>query len=85
MILLATFVSVSVVSGRREVPSIEVEQIKVPSQAEGMAYSTVKTKKLCEAMGREYANSLYATLPSGTTVVMSCVGDAKVDYDEVSE
>lgn len=84
MILLATFVATADNEFAVAVPSIEVTQMKVPPQADGLTYSPVKTKKLCEAMGREYVNSISATLPSGTTVVMSCIGQAKVDFEDNS-
>jgi len=89
MILLATFVSISTSSTLPvSVPSIEVTHLKVPYQTESgtalSSYSSVKTRKLCEAMGREYVNSISATLPSGTTVTMSCVGESKADYEDIS-
>ena len=88
MILLATFVSVSMASGMSsgssQVPSIEVQQIKVPSQTTtggGFgAYSPENTKILCERMGQTYKLSLLATLPNSTTVVMTCVKDSLSEY-----
>lgn len=84
MILLATFVSVSIMSGSSQVPSIEVEQIKVPSQTTtggGFGtYSPENTKILCERMGQAYKLSLVGTLPNGTTVTMTCVKDSLAEY-----
>lgn len=84
MILLATFVSVSINSGSSQVPSIEVEQIKVPDQGASNgfapAYSPENTQILCERMGQAYKLSLLATLPNGTTVTMTCLKDRLVEY-----
>lgn len=84
MILLATFVSVSLASPRTQVPSIEVEQVKVPYQTEGSSalgkYSPDLTKRLCERMGDSWKMSLIATLPEGTTVTMTCVKDNLREY-----
>lgn len=83
MILLATFVSVSIMSGSSQVPSIEVEQIKVPAQGTNGgfgAYSPENTKILCERMGQAYKLSLVGALPNGTTVTMTCVKDSLSEY-----
>lgn len=69
MILLATFIATGSSSA---VPRITVEQIQAP-QYGGGEDPVGKTQRTCEMMGAVYKASLSGKLPSGTTVVMTCM------------
>lgn len=68
MILLATFFAVGSSSA---VPHVTVERIRTPEYIGGR--DPELTKKTCEEIGRVYAKSLEAKMPSGMTVVMTCL------------